>query len=124
MIAAIVGELDGAEAEAVVGSAVDDGAVVAERKLFYPYYALQLRYSTSSLLGRSAFRIACLVDSRTRLGSTSDPFELETLDPQPRDVMPVGVDASEAERIARRYSGYVLRNRRRAPIPRTLPRDP
>lgn len=120
MIAAIVGGLGRGEAENVVRTAVRDASVTAERKLFYPYYAVELRYAAPTLFGRSTFRIACLVDARAGLGATTDPFELETLEPSPRDIVAPCVDEPEAEHIAKRYTGYVLRNRRRALVAPTV----
>ena len=59
--------------------------------------------------------------ARGRDGSgATDPFELERIDPNERDIITARVDESEAHRIAERYTGYVLRNRRRAFVAPTI----
>ena len=113
-IRAIVSAVGPDDAEDIVRTAAEGGVVSASRKLFYPYYALAFRYTASTFIGPSTWTVACLVDSLTGLGATADPFELEALEPDLRDVVAPRLDAHEAERVARRYTGYVQRNRRRA----------
>ena len=120
MIAVIVGDLGKEGVERLVQSTVPEQTVRAERRLYYPYFWLQLRYGAHTFLGKSAVRLSCFVDSRTRIGATTDPFELERIDPNERDIITARVDESEAHRIAERYTGYVLRNRRRAFVAPTI----
>ena len=120
MIAAIAGDLGREGVERLVRSTASEQTIRAERKLYYPYFWLQLRYAANTYLGRSAVRLSCFVDSRTRLGATTDPFELEDVDADERDIISPCVDEREAHRIAERYTGYVLRNRRRALIAPTI----
>ena len=120
MIATIAGDLGKEGVERLVRSTAPEGTVRAARKLYYPYFWLQLRAVATTYLGRSAVRLSCFVDSRTRLGATTDPFELEHIDPNERDIITPRVDESEAHRIAERYTGYVLRNRRRALVAPTI----
>lgn len=120
MIAAIASDLGKEGVERLVRSTAPEQTVRAERKLYYPYFWLQLRYAAHTFLGKSAVRLSCFVDSRTRIGATTDPFELERLDPNERDVITPLVDECEAHRIAERYAGYVLRNRRRAFVAPTI----
>ena len=120
MIAAISGDLGREGVERLVQSTAPGRTVHAERKLYYPYFWLQLRYAAHTFLGRSAVRLSCFVDSRTRVGATTDPFELEHIDPDERDIITPRVDECEAHRIAERYTGYVLRNRRRALVAPTI----
>ncbi len=120
MIAVIAGDLGREGVERLVRSTAPEGTVRAARKLYYPYFWLQLRSAANTFLGRSAVRLSCFVDSRTRLGATTDPFELEHIDPDERDIVTSRVDEREAHRIAERYTGYVLRNRRRALVAPTI----
>lgn len=120
MIAAIASDLGQEGVERLVRSAAPAQTVRVERKLYYPYFWLQLRYAAHTFLGSSAVRLSCFVDSRTRIGATTDPFELELIDPNQRDIITPRVDESEAHRIAERYTGYVLRNRRRAFVTPTI----
>ncbi len=120
MIAVIAGDLGKEGVERLVQSTVPEQTVRAERRLYYPYFWLQLRYAAHTFLGKSAVRLSCFVDSRTRIGATTDPFELERIDANERDIITARVDESEAHRIAERYTGYVLRNRRRAFVAPTI----
>ncbi len=120
MIAAIAGDLGKEGVERLVRSTAPERTVRAERVLYYPYFWLQLRFAAHTVLGRSAVRLSCFVDSRTRVGATTDPFELERIDPDERDIITPRVDESEAHRIAERYTVYVIRNRRRAFVAPTL----
>lgn len=85
-----------------------------ERRLFYPFRFVSLRCSTRSLLGESAMRVACLVDARTRLCATVDPFELEELAASHDDILEATLDELDGRRIAERYVAYVLRRRHKA----------
>jgi len=79
MIAVIAGDLGKEGVERLVQSTAPEHTVRAERKLYCPYFWLQLRYGAHTFLGKSAVRLSCFVDSRTRIGATTDPFELEAL---------------------------------------------
>jgi len=120
MIASISGDLGREGVECLVRSTEPERAARAERRLYYPYFWLQLRYAANTCLGRSALGLSCFVDLRTRVGATTDPFELEHIDPDERDIITARVDEPEARRIAERYTGYVLRNRRRAFVAPTI----
>ena len=110
----IAGHLTGVQAEGVVRSALGEWTSRGRRKLYYPYFWLQLGYAAHTLLGTSRLRMSCLVDARTALASTADPFEVERVDADAGEVMEPRLVEDEALRIARRYAAYVVRNRRRA----------
>lgn len=120
MIAAITSELDQEGVERLLRPTAPEQTVRVERNLYYPYFWLQLRYAVHTVLGKSAVRLSCLVDSRTRTGATTDPFDLERIEANERDIIAPRVDEGEAHGIAERYIGYVLRNRRRALVASTL----
>ena len=113
-IVAIAGGLTSAEAEGVVGSTSSDWISRARRKVYYPYFWFHLRHATRTLLGQSSARLSCLVDTRTGHASTADPFEVERVDVSTGVVMTPRLAEADALRIAHRYSGYVMRNRRKA----------
>ena len=110
----IAGHLTGVQAEGVVRSALGEWTSRGRRKLYYPYFWLQLGYAAHTLLGTSRLRMSCLVDARTALASTADPFEVERVDADAEEVMEPRLAEDEALRIARRYAAYVVRNRRKA----------
>ena len=120
VIRAIAGDVSGGAAERVVQSSSPGWTPRAERRLYYPYFWFHFRYTATTFLGRSRLRAWCLVDTRTRLGATADAFELQTVEPDARDIVAPGIDEAEARRIAERYTGYVLRNRRRALVAPTI----
>ena len=91
-----------------------DSRRLIERKLYYPYFWFLLRYSTKAILGTPSLRVSCLIDSRTRLGATTDPFELDSLLVADEDVMPGLLLEGEAFRLAKRYAGHVVKSKRKA----------
>lgn len=113
MIRAIRTAVGHAEAVDILKSASPISAEV-ERRLFYPFRFVSLRCSTRTLLGESAMRVACLVDARTRLCATADPFELEELAASHDEILEATLDELDSRRIAERYVAYVVRRRRKA----------
>ena len=110
---------------AIRGTLTADGAVEAirpyagpwqlraERKLYYPYFWFHLCSSVRTLFGRSSLDVSCLVDSRTGLGSTADPFALEPIEDRGEIVAP-RLTLAAARNVARRYVRYVTGMRRKA----------
>ncbi len=115
-VVAIAGGLTSAQAEGVVASSSSEWTSRARRKIYYPYFWFHLRYATRTLLGTSSVRLSCLVDTRTGLTSTADPFELERVDANAGAVMEPRLAEDEALRIAHRYGAYVVQNQRKALI--------
>ncbi len=113
-VVAIAGCLTSAQAEGVVASTSGEWTSRAGRKIYYPYFWFYLRYATRTLLGQSSVRLSCLVDTRTGLTSTADPFELERVDAKAGAVMEPRLAEDEALRIAYRYAASMVRNRRKA----------
>ena len=58
--------------------------------------------------------LECLVDARTRVSSTNDPFELEPVHADEAEVVAPRLEVAEALRLAERYASYVMKNRRKA----------
>ena len=113
MIRAIRTAVERTEAAAILKSASPISAEV-ERRLFYPFLFVSLRCSTRTLLGENAMRVACLVDARTRLCATVDPFELEELVVSQGEILEATLDELDGCHIAERYVAYVLRRRHKA----------
>ena len=111
---AIRGDFTAEACEGVVQTASRASSPRARRRLFYPYFWFQLRYEVGTLLGKSALRVECLVDARTQVSSTSDPFELEPVEADEAEVVAPRVEVAEARRLAERYVSYVVKNRRKA----------
>ncbi len=113
-VVAIAGCLTSAQAEGVVASTSGEWTSRARRKIYYPYFWVHLRYATRTLLGKTSVRLSCLVDTRTGLTSTADPFELERVDTNTGAVMKPHLAEDDALRIAHRYGAYVVRHGRKA----------
>lgn len=105
---------DEAERRLVTLAESPDWMVATQRELYYPYHWVSLRFSATTLFGKSAARIYCMVDARTGIAATTDRFELESVEPGARRVVEPCVGEAEALTAARRYGGYVMRSRRRA----------
>ena len=113
-VVAIAGCITSAQAEGVVASTSGEWSCRIRRKLYYPYFWSQLSCTARTLLGTSSARWSSLVDARTGLASTADPFELERVDGDAEGVLAPRLTEDTALRIARRYVAYVGRNRRKA----------
>ena len=111
---AIRGDFNAEACEGVVRAVSQVSSPRARRRLLYPYFWFQLRYEVGTVLGKSALRVECLVDARSQVSSTSDPFELEPIQADEAEVVAQRVDVVEARRLAERYVSYVLKNRRKA----------
>jgi hypothetical protein len=84
------------------------------RQLYYPYHWFLFRSVTRTLLGSSSTRLSCLVDARTGLFATSDPFEVVTCSAPEQDVLDCALAEPDAEAVARRQAPRVVRSRRRS----------
>ena len=113
-VVAIAGCLTSAQAEGVVASASGEWTPRARRKIYYPYFWFHLRYTTRTLLGNSSVRLSCLVDTRTGLTSTTDPFELERVDVNAGAVLGLRLAEDDALRIAHRYGAHAVLHKRKA----------
>lgn len=116
MIETVAGGIGRADVERLLRPAAPDANVRVDRRLYYPYYWVQIRYAATTLFGRSALRVSCFIDARRGVGATTDSFELERVDADARDVLTLRIDEADARGAAERYAGYVVRNRRRALI--------
>lgn len=113
-IQTICGDVDSVAAEFVVRSVSGVCAAEAHRRLYYPYFHVELLCSTTTLLGKSRTRVSCLVDARTQAPSTSDVFELIETSVRSVDVLDTRRELAEAESAARRYAAYALRGKQKA----------
>jgi hypothetical protein len=84
------------------------------RRLHYPYYWFTFRSTASTILGPSRMRVACLVDGRTGLFATSDPFDIVTRSVPREDVLDHALGEAEADAVARRGVPHAIQARRRS----------
>lgn len=113
-VVCVRGAIESGAAERVLTTALPGFSASAERKLYYPYYSYVLRYATRTLIGQSHVRVLCLIDARKNIGATADGFEITPLSVDAEDVLEPRIERGDAERTARRYSAYVLRQRHKA----------
>ena len=113
-IVSIAGGLTAAEVNAAVASPSEEWSVRAHRTVYYPYLWSRLRYATRTLLGTSGVQLSCLVDLRTGVPSTTDPFDLTRIETETGAVMAPRLDEGAALRIARRYGAHAAPGRRTA----------
>jgi hypothetical protein len=112
--------VDSAEAERLVAAASGDFTPRVTAGFYYPYHRFLIRHSTKTLLGESALKVSCLVDARTGVASTTDPFQIQQVEVDDQELIGEVIDGAEARRIAVRYVAYVVRNKRRAlAVPKT-----
>lgn len=110
----IRGEVDAAEAARLsIGSRPGIERGVA-RPLFYPYYWFLFRETIDTFFGASSVRVSCLVDGRTGLGATSDPFDVELRRAAAGDVLACAIKEEQALEYGRRLMFHAPRARRRA----------
>lgn len=102
------------QAESRIASLSGGWTPRTEASLFYPYFWFLFRVSTRTLFGESGLEVSCLIDARTRVGATADAFELEHVGVPAGDVIEARLHEAEANRLARRYVAYVVRNKRKA----------
>jgi hypothetical protein len=116
--------IDEAGAIEIAGRAGTSPPPRAGRRLHYPYYRFLFRSTASTLLGESTSHVCCLVDARTGLAATSDPFDTVTLHPPGEDVLGPTLGEAEANALARRFVRHVIHARRRSlATPRIEPLD-
>jgi hypothetical protein len=116
-IRVMAGGLASDAVESRVAEASPGWRVETECEIYYPYHWVLLRYVASTLFGRSASPVWCVVDARTGLAATTDPFELAFMERNDLGAAKIAdprVDAADAIAIARRYAAYVMRQRRKA----------
>lgn len=96
-----------------------DATIVAHRRIYYPYDWFLFRCRTRTWLGATAMHLSCLVDCRTRVSATTDPFEMQRLHADDALVMERRIDPGTSLSLARRYAAYTLRQKHKALV---LPR--
>jgi hypothetical protein len=113
-ISCINGGISQEGAERLVAAGSEDWTPRVQTKLHYPYHWFLMRYSAKTIFGESALRVSCLIDGRTRIGATTDAFEVEHATVHDDEVIEPRVGEAEACRLAERYTSYVVRNKRKA----------
>ncbi len=113
-VTSILGGVDAAEAGKISAAASKGLAGGTARPLFYPYHWFSFRETTETPFGASSIRISCLVDGRTGLGATSDPFDVELRRVAVRDVLSCTIEEADALEQAKRFVRHAPKARRRA----------
>ena len=96
-----------------------DVTVAGCRRLYYPYDWTLFRCRANTWLGATGMNLACLVDCRTGVAATTDPFATERVAAGDALVMDRRIDPETALRLARRYAAYAIRQKHKALV---LPR--
>jgi len=113
-LARIRGSIGRERAEMLIAPVAGGWTPRTEACLFYPYFWFLFRCSTRTLFGETGLKVSCLIDAQTKVGATTDAFELEHVGVPAGDVIEPRLDEAEANRLAERYVAYVVRNRRKA----------
>ena len=113
-ITAIQGSVGPDDWRATISRARTPPAVTGYRKLYYPYDWTLFRYRTRTWLGRTALKVSCLVDRRTRVCSTADPFPTADVVPGDALVLNPRISRNTATALARRYAAHAVRQKHKA----------
>ena len=113
-IKAIRGRVGPEDWRATIGRAHSPLRVTGYRKLYYPYDWILFRYRAKTWLGHTALKVSCLVDSRTRVCSTADPFPTEDVAPGDDLVLDPRIGRERALALARRYAAHAVRQNHKA----------
>ena len=89
------------------------------QRIYYPYDWYVFRYRARTWLGATTTLISCLVDARTRVCATADPFRLENRTPGDDWILDRREDRNTTLALARRYAGHAVRQKHKALV---LPR--
>ena len=87
--------------------------------VYYPYDWYLLRYRAGTWLGTTTTLISCLVDARTRVCATADPFRLESRTAGDAWLLERRESREKTRDLARRYADHAVRQRHKALV---LPR--
>ena len=89
------------------------------RLIYYPYDWYVFSYRVKTWLGTTSTLISCLVDARTRVCATADPFRWERQSSGDAWMLDRCVDRDASLASARRYAHHAVRQKHRALV---LPR--
>ncbi len=89
------------------------------QRIYYPYDWYLFRYRASTWLGATTSLISCLVDARTGVCATADPFRLEDRTAGDAWMLNRREDRDATLALARRYADHVVRQKHKALV---LPR--
>lgn len=89
------------------------------QRIYYPYDWHVFRYRARTILGATTTLVSCLVDTRTRVCATADPFRLETRTAGDDWMLERRADRNTTLRLARRYADHAARQKNKALV---LPR--
>lgn len=89
-------------------------AMIGHRRLYYPYDWILFRCRTNTWFGATGMALSCLVDCRTRVAATADPFTTEPAAANDALVMDRRISRDTSLRLARNYAAYTVRQKHKA----------
>ena len=89
------------------------------RRIYYPYDWYVFRYRAKTWLGATTTMVSCLVDTRTRVCATADPFRLENCTAGDAWLLDRYENRDSTRDLARRYADHAIRHKNKALV---LPR--
>jgi len=113
MTPCVPGLVTAEDAERLVARVAEDFVPRVTGRVFYPYHRFRHRCSARTLFGEAALEVLCLVDGRTGVAATADPFEIVGLEVS-GEVIDSVIGREAARRIARRCVDHVVGRRRKA----------
>lgn len=84
------------------------------RRIYYPYDWYLIRYRAGTWLGTTTTLISCLVDARTRVCATADPFRLESRTAGDAWLLERFESRDATRELARRYGDHAVRQKHKA----------
>lgn len=112
-VAVICEQVSAADAIDIVAAAGDMAAVRDASCIHYPYYWYRAHGSAPGLFGRRSLALDCLVDARSGIASTADPFAIERRRPVDAVQLAPRHSADDAICTARRCLAHSLGRRLR-----------
>ena len=79
------------------------------RQIYYPYDWYVFRYRAKTWLGATSTLVSCLVDARTGVCATADPFSLEHRTAGDAWMLDRQEDRDSTRELARRYADHAVR---------------
>ena len=87
------------------------------RRVYYPYDWYLIRYRAGTWLGTTTTLISCLVDARTRVCATADPFRLQNRAAGDAWLLDRREGRDATRELARRYADHAVRQKHKALVP-------
>ena len=113
-IKTIDGTVTPEEVEQILSPMASGWTPRVEEKIYYPYFWYHLQCRVSTPLGKSLLPISCLIDSRTKIAATTDPFVVRKVKVTTSARLRSQLSEPEAYCIAKKYAAYWMRRFQKA----------